>query len=79
LLRTIALQSSLNAYGIISNAHQFRYVVIPGANKVIATSVKPGLRSGNGGLIDPSSAGEVIRNHRQMSYAEICKRLGVPQ
>ena len=75
----IQLQSSLNAYGGISNAHQFRYVIIPGASKVIATLVQPGLRSGNGSLSDPSSVNEVIRNYRQMGYAEICQRLGVPQ
>lgn len=75
----IQLQSSLNAYGGISTAHQFRYVIIPGASKVIATSVQPGLRSGNGSLSDPSSVNEVIRNYRQMGYAEICQRLGVPQ
>jgi hypothetical protein len=75
----IQLQSSLNAYGGISNAHQFRYVVIPGANKVTATSVKPGLRSGNGTLLDAATVGEVIRNHQQMGYAEICQRLGIPQ
>ena len=75
----IQLQSSLNAYGSISTAHQFRYVVIPGASKVTATSVQPGLRSGNGSLPDPSSVNEVIRNHQKMGYAEICQRLGVPQ
>jgi hypothetical protein len=75
----IQLQSSLNAYGSISNAHQFRYVVIPGASKATATSVKPGLKSGNGGLPDVSSLNEVRRNFRQMGYSEICRRLNIPE
>lgn len=75
----IQLQSSLNAYGSISTAHQFRYVVIPGASKVAAASVQPGLRSGNGAIPDAASLNEVRRNYQQMGYAEICHRLNIPE
>ncbi|HWZ02748.1 MAG TPA: hypothetical protein VNX40_04000, partial [Mucilaginibacter sp.] len=34
----IDLVSNLNAYGSISNAHQFRYVIIPGA--VLTAAIK---------------------------------------
>ncbi|HEY4063593.1 MAG TPA: collagen-like protein [Puia sp.] len=37
----IRLVSSLNAYGGISNAHQFRYIIIPGGIKSTVASVKP--------------------------------------
>ena len=34
---TISLTSSTNAYGSISNAHQFRYVIIPGGVHTLST------------------------------------------
>jgi len=40
---TIRLVSSLNAYGTISTAHQFRYVIIPGGTKSTVASVNPGM------------------------------------
>jgi hypothetical protein len=42
----IRLVSSLNAYGSISNAHQFRYVIIPGGTKSAVASVNPGMSYG---------------------------------
>lgn len=77
----IQLQSSLNAYGSISNAHQFRYIIIPGGVKS-TSSVTPGLVTGKGNVISDSQAAamrQVSLNYSQMSYAEICQRLGVPQ
>jgi hypothetical protein len=65
----IRLVSSLNAYGGISNAHQFRYIIIPGAAKS-TSSVTPGMVTGRG---------NVLSNYDQMSYEEICRQLGVPQ
>ncbi len=65
----IRLVSSLNAYGSISNAHQFRYIIIPGGTKATA-SVTPGQITGRG---------NVLSNYSQMSYTEICQSLGVPQ
>ncbi len=75
----IQLQSSLNAYGGISNAHQFRYVVIPGASATTAAAIAPGLKSGNGGIPDATSVNEVRRNYRQMSYSNICRRLNIQE
>jgi hypothetical protein len=63
----IRLVSSTNAYNLISNAHQFRYIIIPGGIKSTVASVKLGLVNGNASSL------------LQMSYAEICQRLGVPE
>jgi hypothetical protein len=75
----IELTSSLNAYGGISNAHKFRYVIIPGGTKSTVASVKPGLGKGNGTIPTDADFEEVRQNYRQMGYAEICQRLGIPQ
>ena len=76
----IRLVSSLNQYGSISNAHQFRYIIIPGGTKSTVASVKSGMAGGGSGTFDNSAnVSEVIRNYRQMGYAEICHRLGVPE
>lgn len=77
----INLVSSLNAYGGISNAHQFRYIIIPGGVKT-GSSVGVGPTEGKGNVVNDSQrAGvqEVLTNYSQMSYAEICQRLGIPQ
>jgi hypothetical protein len=63
----IQLISSTNAYSGISNAHQFRYVVIPGGTRSAVESVKPGLIN------------EVIQSYRLMTYSELCQRLGIPE
>jgi len=75
----IQLQSSLNAYGSISNAHKFRYILVPGGLKSTVASVKPGLQSVNGIQLDVASVKAVINNYGQMSYAEVCQRLGIPE
>ena len=75
----IQFVDNLNLYNGISNAHKFRYVIIPAGASVTTTSVKPGQESGNGSLQTSSSIREVIRNYRRMSYAEICQRLAIPQ
>ncbi|MHA4811694.1 hypothetical protein ACX0G9_26595 [Flavitalea flava] len=78
----IRLVSSLNAYGGISNAHKFRYIIIPGGVKESA-SVSPSIVSGMGnklnGTVSVSQLREVTQHFSEMSYAEICQRLGVPQ
>jgi hypothetical protein len=63
----IRLVSSTNAYTSISNAHQFRYVIIPGGLKSTVASTKLGLVNGNASPL------------LLMSYPEICQRLGVPE
>jgi len=78
----IRLVSSLNAYGSISNAHQFRYIIIPGGTKSTVASVKPGEVSAKSSPLGDqmnASINEVRQNYAQMSYSEICQRLGVPQ
>jgi hypothetical protein len=77
----IQLQSSTNAYGGISNLHQFRYIIIPGGAKT-TSSVRPGLATGSGNVLNDSQSAalqEVRENYSQMEYAEICQRLGIPQ
>jgi len=65
----IRLVSSLNAYGSISNAHHFRYIIIPGGVKSTA-SMTPGQVTGRG---------NVLSNYKQMSYEAVCQQLGVPE
>lgn len=68
-----------NYYNGISNAHQFRYVVIPGGVKSTVASVKPGIYYSNGRQLDGAAVNDVIRNHQQLSYSQICQRLGIPE
>ena len=75
----IQLQSSLNAYGNISNLHKFRYIIIPGGAKSAVASVKPGVYTVDGRQVDAVTVRSVILNYKQMSYEEVCERLGVPQ
>lgn len=72
----IRLVSSLNAYASISNAHQFRYIVIPGAVKTNAASPdqKEGSVETNAVGVHSSSSG-----YSQMSYHEICAMFNIPE
>ncbi|HMI64330.1 MAG TPA: hypothetical protein VK518_25610 [Puia sp.] len=72
----IRLVSSLNAYGSISNAHMFRYVIIPGGVKSTA-AFKQGAISASGKQISAADINEVVQNYQQMRYTEICQRLGI--
>ncbi len=74
----IQLQSSLNAYGSISTAHHFRYIIIPGGVKTNA-SVQPGVVTANGKRLNQGDVNAVLQNYQHMSYADICQRLNVPQ
>lgn len=67
-----------NFYNSISNAHQFRYVIIPGGVSTANASVRPGLQTGNGVLPSASDIDVVRKNFQQMSYGEICQRLNIP-
>jgi hypothetical protein len=68
-----------NYYNGISNAHQFRYIVVPGGARSTVASVKPGISSGNGIQLDAVDVKKVINNYQQMSYAEVCQLLNIPQ
>jgi len=72
----IRLVSSLNAYGGISNAHKFRYVIIPGGVKS-TTAYKQGVISSSGKQISAADLNAVVQNYQQMGYTEICQRLGI--
>lgn len=72
----IRLVSSLNAYGSISNAHKFRYVIIPGGVKS-TTAYKQGAISSSGKQISAADLNAVVQNYQQMGYTEICQRLGI--
>jgi hypothetical protein len=72
----IRLVSSLNAYAGISNAHKFRYVIIPGGVKS-TTAYKQGAISSSGKQISATDLNEVTQHYQDMSYAEVCQRLGI--
>jgi hypothetical protein len=72
----IRLVSSLNAYGSISNAHLFRYVIIPGGVKN-TTAYKQGAISSSGKQISAADLNTVVQNYQQMGYTETCQRLGI--
>lgn len=78
----IQLQSSLNAYGSISTAHQFRYVVIPGGAHT-TTSVTPGLHTGQASTLSGAhSTGSPAPSgidYTKMTYQELCQKLGIPE
>ena len=76
---TIQLVDDMNVYGGISNAHQFRYIVIPGGKKSGVASVKPGLYYSNGRQLDAAAVSDVIENYKQMSYAAVCQELGIAE
>ncbi|HMI60863.1 MAG TPA: hypothetical protein VK518_08145, partial [Puia sp.] len=65
-------------YGSVTPSHQFRYVIVPGGVKA-TTAVKPSLITSNGKQLDPGSVNAVVQNYQQMSYAEVCQRLNVPE
>lgn len=68
-----------NYYNGISNAHQFRYVVIPGGMKSTVASVKPGIYYSNGRQLDGAAVNDVIRNYQRLSYSQVCQRLGISE
>lgn len=72
----IRLVSSLNAYSSISNAHQFRYIIIPGGVKTNAVS--PTQREGS---VETNAVGFHAgrSDYSQMSYHEICTRFNIPE
>lgn len=67
-----------NYYGSIATAHQFRYILIPGGQKSTAAA-KQGAISANGKRISAEDFNEVIQHYQEMSYTEVCQRLGVPE
>ena len=68
-----------NLYNSISSAHQFRYVIIPGGKKSTVDAVTPGVYTANGRQLDTGAVNDIIRNYQQMSYAQVCQRLGIPE
>jgi hypothetical protein len=76
----IRLVSSTNQYGSISNAHQFRYIIIPGGNRTVTASAELG--SGTMGSVTPlqdASAREVAQHYSQMSYEQVCHQLNIAE
>ncbi len=65
-----------NYYGSIATAHQFRYIVIPGGVKSTA-AYKQGAISASGKQISAVDLNEVTQHYQDMSYAEVCQRLGI--
>ncbi len=75
----IELISSLNAYGSISNAHQFRYVIIPGGVKLTGAGLVPKAGNTQVNSDENSRRQEVISNYSKMSYEQICQLLNIPE
>jgi hypothetical protein len=77
----IQFQDDLDLYGGISNAHQFRYIIIPGgkASTVGGASVTTGIYTANGHKLDASAVRDVIQNYKSLSYTQVCARLGIPE
>lgn len=63
----------------ISNAHQFRYIIIPGAKKSTVAGIKPGIFYSNGRKLDGNAVNGVVQNYKQMSYEQVCQRLGIDE
>jgi hypothetical protein len=59
----IQLQSSTNAYGGISNAHKFRYVIIPAG----VAAARPALGATS------------IPDYANMSYQQLCSTFNIPE
>ena len=76
---TIQFQDNLDLYNGISNAHKFRYIIIPGAQKSAVASVKSGIYYSNGRKLDANAVNGVIQNYKTMSYAQVCARLGIEE
>lgn len=62
----------------ISTSHQFRYIIIPGGKKSTATAFR-GAVSGSGRQLSAQEVSDITQNYQQMSYSEVCQRLGVPE
>jgi hypothetical protein len=75
----IQFQDDLDLYGSISTAHQFRYIIIPGAKKSTVASVKPGVYYSNGRQLDGNAVSGVVQNYQHLSYAQVCQRLGIAE
>jgi hypothetical protein len=73
----IQFVDNMDLYGGISNAHQFRYIVIPGGMKSAVASQQPGLYYSHGKQLDPAAVSEVIQHYQDMGYAQVCQLLGI--
>jgi hypothetical protein len=65
-----------NFYTTIATMHQFRYVIIPGGKKT-PNAASPGNKTVQAETTPEIQA--VIRDHKKMSYAEVCRKLGIPE
>ncbi|MBS1662871.1 MAG: hypothetical protein JST68_17635 [Bacteroidetes bacterium] len=62
-----------NYWTSIATSHTFRYIIIP-ANKKVSASVRQGALSGRSAQLD-----DVANNYQQMSYSDVCQKLGIPE
>lgn len=68
-----------NYWTSIATSHQFRYIIIPGGKKTGVTALKQGEVTGSAKQISSNDLSEVRNNFQNMSYAEVCQRLNVPE
>lgn len=67
-----------NYYGSIANAHQFRYVIIPGGKKITASAGR-NIVTRSGKTLDASSLRDIAENYTHMSYEDVCDKLDIPR
>lgn len=67
-----------NFWTAISNAHMFRYIIIPGARKAPITNGR-GIMTRNGKTLDMAMVQDITENYSLMSYEDICAKLDIPQ
>lgn len=67
-----------NYWTSIATSHQFRYIIIPGGKKSTVNVVRE-VVSGSGRQLSAAEVSDITQNYQQMSYSEVCQRLGVPE
>lgn len=80
---TIDFANDKNYWSSIATSHQFRVVIIPGGKHVAASAADATVYTRTGRAIDAATYDanieSVAKGWKQMSYEEICDRLGIPQ
>ncbi|MBN8850907.1 MAG: hypothetical protein BGO55_29595 [Sphingobacteriales bacterium 50-39] len=74
-IRFINDQNAYKTYN--SSKNKFRYIIIPGA--VHSASYTPGTVTRSGNVINTGTLQNIASNYTNMSYEEVCDKLGVPR
>ena len=80
---TIDFVNDKNYWTAISTSHQFRIVIIPGGQHLTTTDAGATVYTRTGRAIDATTyeanIQAVAKGWKEMSYEEICDRLGIPE